>query len=303
MVKSARLSAIRRDQRHAAVPVVGRVTARRRGSRLEWVALHVAFLGILAFFVTPFLWLFSAAFDAHASAYLRWPEQPTVGNFTYIFARLNFGVALANSVFVATTTMLLTVLTVALAGYSLSRLEFRHKSWLTYAVLLLQTMPLSATMVPIYGLARQLGLRNSYFGLILIHTAIELPFLIWLMKGFFDSVPRRLEEAAWLDGRSKARALFEVVLPVARPGLAVTAGLSFLSAWAEVLMVIILVDQQRMKTVPLAFYETFQTRGGYVEVRYDLIAAMGVLYLLPVMTLFFATRRAMTQGLMGGFRG
>lgn len=274
-----------------------RATARRRGSWLEWGLMHAAFVAITVFFLTPFLWLFSAAFDAHAEAYLRWPQQPTLQNFVTVFQQYAFGLALGNSTFIATATMLLTVVTVTLAGYSLSRLQFRFKSWLTYAVLLLQTMPLSATMVPIYGLARQLGLRNSYLGLILIHAAIELPFLIWLMRGFFDSVPRYLEEAAWLDGRSKLRALFEIVLPVARPGLVVAAGLAFLSAWAEVLMVIILVDQQSKKTVPLAFYETFRTRGGYTEVRYDLIAAMGVLYVLPVLAIFFVTRRHMVRGL------
>jgi len=286
------------------MPAAAAIAARRRrGSWLEWLLMHAAFVVIAVFFLTPFLWLFSAAFDGKAEAYLRWPRQPTLQNFVTIFQKLNFSVALGNSVFIATSTMLLTVLTVSLAGYSMSRLQFRFKNWLTYGVLLLQTMPLSATMVPIYGLARQLGLRNSYLGLILIHSAIELPFLIWLMKGFFDSVPRQLEEAAWLDGRSKLRALFEIVLPVARPGIGVAAGLSFLSAWAEVLMVIILVDQQSKKTVPLAFYETFQTRGGYTEVRYDLVAAMGVLYVLPVMILFFATRRFMVRGLMGTTRG
>lgn len=274
-----------------------RGVARQRGSWLEWVLLHAAFVAVIVFFLTPFLWLFSAAFDAHAEAYLRWPQQPTLQNFVTVFRQYAFGRALGNSAFIATATMLLTVATVTLAGYSLSRLHFRFKSWLTYAVLLLQTMPLSATMVPIYGLARQLSLRNSYLGLVLVHAAIELPFLIWLMKGFFDAVPRYLEEAAWLDGRSKPRALFEIVLPVARPGLVVAAGLSFLSAWAEVLMVIILVDQQDMKTVPLAFYETFRTRGGYTEVRYDLIAAMGVLYVLPVLVIFFVTRRHMVRGL------
>jgi ABC-type glycerol-3-phosphate transport system permease component len=99
------------------------------------------------------------------------------------------------------------------------------------------------------------------------------------------------------------RALFEIVLPVARPGIAVAAGLSFLSAWAEVLMVLILVDQQNMKTIPLAFYETFRTAGGYNEVQYGLVAAMGVLYVLPVMAVFFATRRLMVRGLMNSTRG
>ena len=265
--------------------------------------MHIAFVVITVFFLAPFVWLFTAAFDAQAKAYIRFPSQPTLDNFVQIFDKYAFATALGNSVFVAVSTMILTVAVVALAGYSMSRIELRQKAWITYAILLLQTMPLSATMVPIYGLARELGLRNSYLGLILVHSAIELPFLVWLMKGFFDSVPRQLEEAAWLDGRGKLRALFEIVLPVARPGIAVAAGLSFLSAWAEVLMVLILVDQQNMKTIPLAFYETFRTAGGYNEVQYGLIAAMGVLYVLPVMAVFFATRRLMVRGLMNSTRG
>ncbi|HEU4571359.1 MAG TPA: carbohydrate ABC transporter permease [Candidatus Limnocylindrales bacterium] len=277
---------------------------RRRGAGpVEWIVVHLIFVVVAAFFLLPFLWLFSAAFDAKASAYIQLPQQPTLDNFVKIFTEHDFAHVLVNSVFVAVATMLLVVATVSLAGYSLSRIDWRRKDWITYAVLLLQTMPLSATMVPIYGLARDLGLRNSYVGLILVHAAIELPFLVWLMKGFFDSIPRHLEEAAWLDGRTRLRALVEIVLPLARPGLGIAAGLSFLSAWAEVLMVVILIDQQDLKTVPLAFYEAMRTQGGYTEVQYGLIAAMGVLYLLPVMVVFFAARRLMVRGLMSSTRG
>lgn len=270
---------------------------------LEWIVVHVVFLVVIAFFLVPFLWLLSAAFDAKASAYIQIPVEPTIMNFVKIFTEHDFARVLANSIFVAVATMILVVFTVSLAGYSLSRLDLRRKDWITYAVLLLQTMPISATMVPIYGLARQLGLRNSYLGLILIHAAIELPFLIWLMKGFFDSIPRHLEEAAWLDGRSKFRALIEIVLPLARPGLGIAAGLAFLSAWAEVLMVIILIDQDNLKTVPLAFYEAMRTQGGYTEVQYGVIAAMAVIYLVPVMVVFFLARRLMIRGLMSSTRG
>ena len=277
--------------------------AKARAGPLEWIAVHFAFLVICAFFVVPFLWLLSAAFDAKANAYVGIPVKPTLDNFVKIFTDYDFGHVLLNSVFVAVATMVLVVFTVALAGYSLSRIELRRKDWITYAVLLLQTMPISATMVPIYGLARQLGLRNSYLGLILIHAAIELPFLIWLMKGFFDSIPRHLEEAAWLDGRSRFRALVEIVLPLARPGLGIAAGLAFLSAWAEVLMVVILIDQDSLKTVPLAFYQAMRTQGGYTEVQYGVIAAMAVIYLLPVMIVFFVSRRLMVTGLMNSTRG
>jgi ABC-type glycerol-3-phosphate transport system permease component len=282
-----------------------RVARRRRkgAGPVEWILVHLAFLVVVAFFLVPFLWLFSAAFDDKASAYIQFPVAPTLNNFVRLFTEHDFARVLINSLFVAIATMLLVVATVSLAGYSISRIDFKHKDWITYAVLLLQTMPLSATMVPIYGLARDLGLRNSYLGLILVHAAIELPFLVWLMKGFFDSIPRHLEEAAWLDGRTKIRALVEIVLPLARPGLGIAAGLSFLSAWAEVLMVIILIDQQDLKTVPLAFYEAMRTQGGYTEVQYGVIAAMGVLYLLPVMAVFFGARRLMIRGLMNSTRG
>ena len=286
-------------------PGIGLPAAERRsGVRLIAKALglllvYAAFVAVLVFFLTPFVWLFLAAFDPRAGPFIRWPERFTLDNFVYIFRELNFSTAVLNSLFVASATMLTATLTVSLAAYALSRLAIRRKDWLMYGLLLLQTMPISATMVPIYGLARQLGLRNSYLGLILVHAALELPFLIWLLKGFFDTVPRQLEEAAWLDGRGKLRALFEIVLPVAAPGLAVIAGLSFLNAWSEVLMVLILVDRQDMMTVPLAFYQTFRSAGGYTEVHYELMAAMGVLYLLPVMLLFLATRTFLVKGMAG----
>jgi|tagenome__1003787_1003787.scaffolds.fasta_scaffold20952495_3 ABC-type glycerol-3-phosphate transport system permease component len=276
---------------------------RENGTRLEWAVIHVLYLLIVVFFFAPFLWLLTAAFDGDAVAYIRWPAEPTFANFTYIFRNFHIGRALANSLFISTATMLLSVILVSLAAYSLSRLEFGLKSGVTYGVLVLQTMPLSATMVPIYGLARDLHLRNSYLGLILVHSAIEMPFLIWLMKGFFDTVPRYLEEAAWLDGRSRLRAWWEIVMPVARPGIVVIAGFAFLNAWSEVLMVIILVDDPGKSTVPLAFYQTFRSNGGYNEVNYGLVAAVGVIYVLPVIALFFSLRKMMVRGLMSTSRG
>ena len=277
--------------------------ARRAARAGEAIAVYVVFAAFIFFFLTPFAWLFLAAFDAKAGPYIRWPERFTLDNFAYIFRELDFARAIGNSMFIATATMVLDVITVSLAAYAISRLQIRRKEWLMYGLLLLQTMPITATMVPIYGLARQLGLRNSYLGLILVHAALDLPFLVWLLKGFFDTVPRYLEEAAWLDGRGKLRALFEIVLPVAAPGLAVVAGLSFLNAWSEVLMVLILVDRPDMMTVPLAFYQTFRSAGGYTEVRYELIAAMGVLYLLPIMLLFILTRNFLVRGMTATTKG
>lgn len=289
-----------------AQPVAVATRSRLPGKKIRWVEaiiIHVIFIAVSIFFLAPFIWMFLAAFETHADPFIGWPKALTLDNFTYIFRELDFARNLRNSIFVSVTSMIVTTFTVALAGYSLSRIEFKQKNWASYSILLLQTMPLSATMVPIYSLARELGLRNSYFGLILVSVALDLPFLTWLMKGFFDAVPKTLEEAAWIDGRSKLRAWFEIVLPSARPGLAVVAGLSFLGAWAEVMLVLILIDSPSKSTVPLAFYKTMMNRGGYTDVRYELIAAMGVLYIIPVLVIFFATRKVMASGLASSTKG
>ena len=284
-------------------PAIRRRSRKPRRSPLEWLLVHAAFVVVLLFFLSPFAWLLTAAFNTQADYVLAWPSPWTFTNFHSVFVDLDFTRYLRNSLIVSVATMVLTTATVSLAGYSLSRLDIRRKAWITYSILLLQTMPLSATMVPIYGLARELHLRNNYWGLILIHTAIELPFLTWMMKNFFDAVPRYLEEAAWIDGRSKFRAWFEILLPMARPGLAVAAGLSFLSAWSEVLMVLVLVDDPDLITVPFAFYRAARGSGSYQQVDYGIIAALGILYVIPVLIMFFATRRLMVRGLMNSTRG
>ncbi len=273
----------------------------RRGATI--LLVYIVFAIIIVFFLVPFVWLVLASFNPQATAFIAIPTQFTLDNFREIFTQYDFAVPIRNSLIVATSTMILSVITVSMASYSLSRWNMRGKTAVMYGILLLQTMPVSATMVPIYGMARSLGLRNSYLGLILVHTTIEMPFLIWVMKGFFDTVPRQLEEAAWLDGRSQFRALFEIILPVARTGMAVVAGLSFLASWSEVLMVLILIDKPDMATIPLAFYQAFRTQGGYVEIRYEVVAAMAFLYLIPVMALFLATRRILVRGVFGGMRG
>jgi multiple sugar transport system permease protein len=246
----------------------------------------------------------AAAFDAGAGAYVPWPGEPTLANFADLFRELEFGRALRNSLVVAGAGAVLTTLAAALAGYALSRLPHRGAAAFAAGTLLLQTIPLTATMIPLYDLARRLELRNSYLGLVLVHAALALPFLVWLLKSFFDALPRSLEEAAWLDGASRLRAWRDVLLPVIRPGLAVGLGLSFLTAWSEVLLMLVLVDAGEDKeTVALAFYRTYQGAGGLSDVRYEQVAAMGVLYVVPVLLLFLVTGRMVVEGLTGSVHG
>lgn len=273
-------------------------------ARMHAALVRLALGAVILGFGAPFLWVVAAAFDAGAGAYVPWPGDPTLANFVDLFRELSFGAALRTSLIVAGASAVLTTLAAALAGYALSRLSWRGASAVASGLLLLQTMPLIATMVPIYDLARRFELRNAYTGLILVHAALALPLLVWLLKSFFDAVPVSLEEAAWVDGASRFRAWREIILPVARTGLAVALGLSFLTAWSEVLLALVLVDVGEGKeTVALAFYRATQSVGGLSGARYELVAAMGVLYILPVLLLFVVTGRLAVEGMTGSAHG
>jgi multiple sugar transport system permease protein len=264
----------------------------------EWLGLHVALVLVIGFFGVPFLWIVAAAFDRASVTSWPWPGEPTLANFRVLFEERRAGNALRNSLIVSGSTMLVAAVTASLAGYGLSRMRFRQKTWLAYGVLLLQTFPLAVTMVPIYDLAIRLRLQDTYRGLILTHTAITLPLLVWLMKSFTDAVPRDVEEAAWIDGASALRAWRDTVVPLTLPGLAVVAGLAFATAWAEVLMVVIMVTDAAFETLPFQFFYAADA-GAETQVT----AALGVLYVLPVLILFLALRKLLVRGLVQSMQG
>jgi ABC-type glycerol-3-phosphate transport system permease component len=263
----------------------------RRRSR-ERIAVNALLLAIFVLFGAPFLWVLAMAFDAHAGTLTPWPAHPTLANFRTLFSEMGMGRTLRNSFVVAGSTMLLATVAAALAGYGLSRVSWKRTTLYAYGLLLLQTIPLSATMVPVFDLTRRLKLQDTYQGLILAHTALTLPFLIWLMKGSFDEVPPMIQEAAELDGCSLVRAWAGILLPLVRPGLSVVAGLAFLSSWAEALMVMVIVRGVDKQTVALRFMTAAQ--GGADT---TVIAALGVLYIAPVLLLFLAIRTQLERGL------
>jgi ABC-type glycerol-3-phosphate transport system permease component len=271
------------------------VSARRA---IGWIALRGALLLVIAAFGLPFLWTVAVSLDTGPQRAVPWPSEVTLEHYRALFDERDTGTALRNSAVVALSTMVLATIAAALAGYGLSRMAFRRKTWLAYGVLLLQAIPLAVTMVPIYDLAVRLELQNSWRGLILSHAAVSLPLLVWLMKGFTDAVPRVLEEEAWVDGAGRLRAWWDVVVPASLPGVAVVAGFAFSYAWAEVIMVVLLVTDARMATLPFQFFYLADA-GSDIH----LIAALGVLYVLPVLALFLALRHLMVRGMVASVEG
>jgi ABC-type glycerol-3-phosphate transport system permease component len=272
---------------------------RSRGSRLpvEWVLVHFGLVLVVAVFGAPFVIIAFSSVARDPEDMWPWPGSLTLDHFVELSDRFDVGRLVGNGLIVAGGATVLATLSGALAGYALSRARGRWPSRVAIAVLLLQTMPLSATMIPIYDLALRLRLDNTYRGLIAAHAALSLPFLVWLLKGFFDALPKEIEEAAAVDGATRLRTWRDVLLPLVRPGLAVGAGFAFLTAWAEILLVVILVTRDDFATIPFAFY---YAEGQEVT---SVTAAVGVVYLLPVLILFLILRRWMVRGIAGAITG
>jgi len=271
-------------------------------NKVRLMVIYFIFIIILIYFSLPSLWLFLSVFNVHASPFIEVPRKPTLINFIKIFKDYNFSTYLFNSIFVSSITMILVTLVASLAGYSLSRWDSKYKNTLIYSILLLYAIPISATMIPIYSLMRVLHLRNNYLGLILIYTAGQLPFLIWIIQQFFDTIPSDIEEAAWIDGGSYLRTLFSIVMPIAKPGVAVIAVLSFRAAWSESVLVIVLIDSQNLQTIPRAFFEAVKTMGGSaIEYQYEIVATMGLFFLIPLMIIFLIMNKYFVRGgMLGG---
>ena len=237
-----------------------------------------------AFFALPVLWLLSAPFDDRPSYAVRPPREFTFGNFQEIFDNRYAVASLVNSVILSVGTMVIVVVTAALAAYALSRARVPGRDGLIYMLLLLSSVVTgTAAMVPIFLLIFQLGLIDSRLGVVLVLSGGLLPAAIFLLKDFIDTIPRSYEESARVFGASPLQILRHVVVPVARPGLATIAVWTIVQVWGSFLTPFILLrDPDKQPAAVLV--RTFYTEGGSPNL--GLIAAFSFLYSIPVVLMY-----------------
>ncbi|GCE31471.1 sugar ABC transporter permease [Dictyobacter alpinus] len=260
--------------------------------------IFLTLLGL--FFLVPLLWPVLASINTSASLAVKWPDHPSFDNYTTI---LTNGVVIppfTNSAIMAISTMVLVVILAGLAAYPLSRFQFRFKNTLMLAVLFASALPILALVTPLYAMYVTLNLVDTLQGVILFFVASALPFSIWLMKNFLDSVPYELEEAAWIDGASTFTALVRVVLPLCAPGISVVAVWSFLGAWTNFFVPLILLQTQELEPASVNIYTFF---GSYGQVNYGQLAAYAMLYALPAVALYTLVSRFFVKGISGGLKG
>jgi multiple sugar transport system permease protein len=264
----------------AAVPSESALVVRAVLSR---VAFYLFVVLVSAFFALPLLWLVLAPFDSHPNLDVKVPSG-TLQNFRDVFHDPNVVTSLRNSAILAVATMAIVVAAAAFAAYALSRVRIPGRDLLLYLLLLFSSIVTgSAAMVPLFLLIYDLGLINSFVGVVLVLAGGLLPAAIFILKDFMDSVPASYEESARVFGASSFQVLRDIVTPVVRPGLAVIAVWGLVQVWGNFLIPFILIRSPDKSPAAVVVYN-FYTEGGQADLR--LLSAFSLLYSIPVVAMY-----------------
>jgi arabinogalactan oligomer / maltooligosaccharide transport system permease protein len=273
--------------------------------RLRTVLTHVVLVLATVATLYPVLWVLKMALSPSQGFSLSASPLPTTvtfQNFTDVLSAHDaaghwlFGRQLANSVIVSLAVTVVGVSLACSAAYALSRFRFPGRSTSLKAFLLSQMFPGVVTSIPLYVLLDRLGLLNHLLGLVLVYSTTALPFCVFMLKAYFDTLPRELEEAVLLDGGTRFDAFIRVALPLARPALAVTALFSFLTAWNEFILAATFMNDPTTFTLPVQL----QRYVGDYATEWGHFAAGAVIVSLPVMALFLALEKHLIGGLTQG---
>jgi multiple sugar transport system permease protein len=268
--------------------------------RLRKALLWLAVAAIVLFCLFPFYWLINTSLKTGpdlSSANLV-PPNPTIENYTSIFEDTAFTMALRNSAIVAGSVTVLSLAIGSFAGYALARLHLPFKFLILAILLSISTFPPFAIAAPVFEIWTDIGLYNTYLGLILPSLAFGLPLTIYILASFFRDIPRELEEAALIDGATRFQAFRKIVVPLGAPGV-VTAGLLvFIFAWNEFLFAITLTSTPDRRPVPAAI--VFFTGSTQFEIPLGTISAASVVVTIPLIALVLIFQRRIVAGLTAG---
>lgn len=267
---------------------------------LFWVVLAI----IAIYIVFPFYWAFRSSITPNGELFVTpvhyWPANPTLAHYQQVLTDNQFLVALLNSSIVAGTTTLLSLIIGTVGAYALGRFRFNGRLPVMYLILSMTMFPTIAIIGSLFDLVRRFGLYNQLPSLIITYLIFTLPFTIWVLTSFFQSLPKELEEAAYVDGASPFQTLYQVMLPLIAPGLVTTGLLAFIAAWNEFLFAVSFLQTPDKRTVPLAISLFATTSGGGYELPWGAIMAGTVVVTVPLVILVLIFQNRIISGLTAG---
>jgi arabinogalactan oligomer/maltooligosaccharide transport system permease protein len=282
--------------------------------RVSHPLLHAFLIVVVLLTIYPVLWVITIAFSGSQSlaiadlppdpgtldrlrAIVPWPATWSIANFTSVMTDQPFARWMFNSVVIAVATTLVGVFLSCTGAYAFSRFKFPGRRAGMMAFLVSQMFPGTLTLIPLYIIIVQwLGLGGTRFGLIIVYATTSIPFSVWMLKGYFDTIPRELEEAAVMEGAGPGTIFWRIVLPLSMPAIAITALFSFMTSWNEFILAATFMNQEDMYTAPVGlkfFVGGFQQQWGY-------FAAGAIIVSLPVVVLFLYLQKYLVSGLTAG---
>jgi len=269
-------------------------------ARLQTGGSYVVLMTLLVLVVFPFYWMIVTSFKSEdqmrSLTSMFWPSPFAVENYDQLVKKTEFVSWYGNSIIVSVSSTLLATAVGTLGAYALARLKFLGRGFMASATLITYLVPPSILFIPLYKQIQNLGMANSLWGLIAAYPSFTVPFVTWLLMGYFESIPEELEEAAMIDGATRFGAFRRIVLPLAAPGLLAASLYAFTQAWNEFLYSLVFITDARLRTLPvgLASFITGDVYGwGY-------LMAGAVLTTLPVIGAYIYLQKYMVEGLTAG---
>lgn len=284
----------------AANQALPRPRSHKRTQQMYDALASLIILASVVFAVFPIVWTALTSLkreeDVVTNELQYLPQHPTLENYVTLINRSGYAVMFRNSTIVTMLTVILCLLVGTFAAYSISRYRFKGRGNILTFYLIIRMFPVVLMLLPLYIMLRSLGLIDTLFGLALTYTTFLLPVSLLMLKGFFDAVPADLEDAARIDGSTRLGALFRVVMPLARSGVAATAVLLAVSAWNEFLFALMLTNSEGSRTWPVGL----QLMVGEFQLPWGLMAAAGMISIIPIIIFFAIAQKALVRGLMVG---
>ena len=268
--------------------------------RLQAAVSYAVLIGLVLVVLFPFYWMIVTSFKAEEQmrslVSMFWP-RPMVGeNYQQLLGKTDFLAWYRNSIIVAFSSTFVATAIGTIGAYALARLRFFGRAFMASAVLITYLVPPSILFIPLYAQIRNMGLADSLTGLIAAYPSFTVPFVTWLLMGYFESIPEELEESAMIDGATRFGAFYRVVLPLAAPGLLAAALYAFTQAWNEFLYALVFITDVKLRTLPVGL-STFITGDVY---GWGYLMAGAVLTTLPVIAAYMYLQKYMVEGLTAG---
>lgn len=285
-----------------------------QNDRRRHLWLHVGLISFTLLSIYPVLWVLALAFSGQQSVaivdlprdptfferlrgVLPWPAHVSLKNFTDVWTNQPFGRWLLNSVIVSLMTTALGVFLACTAAYAFSRFRFAGRDTGMLMFLVSQMFPGTLMLIPLFIIiVKWLNLGNSFWGLVIVYSVTAIPFCVWMLKGYFDTIPYDIEESAIIDGASRQTIFLRIILPLAKPAIAITALFSFMTAWNEFILASVFMEAESNYTAPVGlrfFVGGFSSQWGF-------FAAGSIIVSLPVVVLFLYLQKYLVSGLTAG---